>query len=459
MEKDKLEKIIKEHKEWVEKGDKSGKRATLWYAKLKGINLRGVNLHGVNFQQAELQDSDFQCANLSDANFFKANLENANLSETDLQAANFPLANLKGANLKKSLLTRVNFVGTQLDNADFDSVRIDQKTIAQLPEELRKKFEKTWTVLESPVEIIRSIEFPSEYYQAGISVLNYFSTIIRERYPDKEVKIRIEQDSLKVTMIITTTEGQQEIIEKTLDDYGLVVTGKMTPEQMFSDDPIQAMALRNKLEFAEMELRQTRQLLQFAEKNYQQKIESLEDQIKWMREHVGSMLQHSSKIIEKSSNDINISADGLKSASDSETKEQAAGTRVFISCAEDDSFAANKIYADLRKQGMVSWVSHKDINAGERTELAVRRAIKESDYFLVLLSTSSVNERGAFQKELKQAVDILAEFPHSEIFIVPVRLEDCNPMDDILNELHIIDLHKGGYNSGLEKIVQAMQRD
>ncbi len=49
------------------------------------------------------------------------------------------------------------------------------------------------------------------------------------------------------------------------------------------------------------------------------------------------------------------------------------------------------------------------------------------------------------------------EFPQDEIFIVPVRLEDCNPADEILNELHIIDLHKGGYNSGLQKIIKTLQ--
>ncbi|MCP4353103.1 MAG: hypothetical protein GY795_47235 [Desulfobacterales bacterium] len=40
----------------------------------------------------------------------------------------------------------------------------------------------------------------------------------------------------------------------------------------------------------------------------------------------------------------------------------------------------------------------------------------------------------------------------------PVRLDDCNTNNEALSELHIIDLHKTSWNSGLEKIVQAMQQ-
>ena len=38
-------------------------------------------------------------------------------------------------------------------------------------------------------KIIRSIEFPPEYLQSGLSILNYFSTVVKQKYPDKLVKI------------------------------------------------------------------------------------------------------------------------------------------------------------------------------------------------------------------------------------------------------------------------------
>ncbi len=143
---------------------------------------------------------------------------------------------------------------------------------------------------------------------------------------------------------------------------------------------------------------------------------------------------------------------------DSEKKEQSEETKVFISCSGKDILIANQIYTDLQQKGLIPWVVHKDIDAGEKIEFAVRREIKDSDYFIALLSSSSVNERGMFQKELRMAFDILDELHDSDIFVIPVRLEECNPANEKLDELYIIDLHKNGYNSGLEKIIQVLQQ-
>jgi hypothetical protein len=99
-----------------------------------------------------------------------------------------------------------------------------------------------------------SIEFPSEYWQAGTSVLSYFSHVLNVKYPNKKIKVKIEQEGLTLRMVIDTPSGEREEIEKTLDEYGLVVIGKMQPEE-FIGDPIEAMALKNKLEIANLELR------------------------------------------------------------------------------------------------------------------------------------------------------------------------------------------------------------
>ncbi len=75
--------------------------------------------------------------------------------------------------------------------------------------------------------IIRSIEFLSEYLQAGIIILNNFSGILRRRYAGKSVKVLIEQEDLKVTLVIIPPDGEKERIEELLSDYGRVVSGKM----------------------------------------------------------------------------------------------------------------------------------------------------------------------------------------------------------------------------------------
>jgi hypothetical protein len=72
--------------------------------------------------------------------------------------------------------------------------------------------------------------------------------------------------------------------------------------------------------------------------------------------------------------------------------------------------------------------------------LAIDRAIRESSFFIALLSKNSVSKVGYVQKELKIAMDILDQHPASGIFVVPVRLDPCKPEEERLRHLHWADL-------------------
>lgn len=110
--------------------------------------------------------------------------------------------------------------------------------------------------------LTRSIEFPPEYHQAGISILNYFGTVLRKKYPNIQAKIKIEQDGLKVSMIVDPGNGTPEIIERALDDYGLVVSGKIAPEE-FTDDRLLMIELKGKLRSAYNEIETQKELLKY----------------------------------------------------------------------------------------------------------------------------------------------------------------------------------------------------
>lgn len=78
------------------------------------------------------------------------------------------------------------------------------------------------------VVINRSIEFPPEYHQAGLGILSYFGTVLREKYPHHNAKVKIEQDGLRVRLIIESENGDREVIEKALQEYEMVVRGVST---------------------------------------------------------------------------------------------------------------------------------------------------------------------------------------------------------------------------------------
>ena len=147
---------------------------------------------------------------------------------------------------------------------------------------------------EITTRIQRSLVFKPEHKQAGISILNYFSEIVKQKYPYINVKMKIEQEKSSVRMIIETPEGEiKKKIEETLTKYGMVVQGQIPPNQLLSD-PLEIMALKYKLELSASELRYTKDLLDVTKthgKENKEKISKLEDQVELLHKLIGEGLK------------------------------------------------------------------------------------------------------------------------------------------------------------------------
>ena len=102
-----------------------------------------------------------------------------------------------------------------------------------------------------------------------------------------------------------------------------------------------------------------------------------------------------------------------------------AKPQIFISYAREDYEAVEQLYNRLQYAGFKSWMDKKDILPGERWESSIEKAIRESDFVLICLSNKSVGKRGMLQREIKEALDLWREKLEDDIFLIPVRLEDC----------------------------------
>ena len=143
----------------------------------------------------------------------------------------------------------------------------------------------------------RSIVFPPEYKQAGVSILSYFSEVISSKYPDEAVEVSILQNGNNVTLRVETREGKIERIEKTLEQYGMVVTGQMSMEK-FTDDKELIRDLKTKLEVTGLELRLRKEAFLEQKTGYEKRIGSLEDQVKNLYGLVSTGLQQASSLHE-----------------------------------------------------------------------------------------------------------------------------------------------------------------
>jgi len=138
--------------------------------------------------------------------------------------------------------------------------------------------------------IEKSIVFPQEYYQAGVSILSYFGEVLRQKHPSLRAKVRIEQEGLKVRLHIETAAGDKEIIEKTLQEYAVVIAEQAPPESLL-DGKLQIAALQQKLELANMEIRYNQQLLALTEGSYAARVGDLQEQVSFFRNFMGKQLK------------------------------------------------------------------------------------------------------------------------------------------------------------------------
>ena len=114
---------------------------------------------------------------------------------------------------------------------------------------------------------------------------------------------------------------------------------------------------------------------------------------------------------------------------------------VFLSYARLDLKQARKLCGDLRKlTGVSVWFDKDDLLPGMRWRPAIRKSIREADYFIALMSKQSVAKKGFRHSELRQAFEIFEEFPDDKIFLIPTRLDDCNPPIEELRDITYADL-------------------
>ena len=61
-------------------------------------------------------------------------------------------------------------------------------------------------------------------------------------------------------MVIVTPEGEKDVVERILNQYGCVITGKSSVEEL-TTDPILALELRNELRLAKVRIESQKEII------------------------------------------------------------------------------------------------------------------------------------------------------------------------------------------------------
>ena len=99
--------------------------------------------------------------------------------------------------------------------------------------------------------------------------------------------------------------------------------------------------------------------------------------------------------------------------------------KVFISYAREDFHSAENIYEHLEAHNFNPWMDKKKLLVGQRWENQIMSELRLADFIIILLSKVSVAKRGFVQREFKYALKYAEEKLNSDIFILPIKLDDC----------------------------------
>jgi hypothetical protein len=102
--------------------------------------------------------------------------------------------------------------------------------------------------------------------------------------------------------------------------------------------------------------------------------------------------------------------------------------RVFLCHSSGDKPTVRELYQRLDAEGWIdAWLDTEKLYPGHDWNFEIEQAVEAADVILVCLSKSSVTKEGYIQRELRTVLDLADYKPEGTLFVIPVRLEDCDP--------------------------------
>ena len=134
--------------------------------------------------------------------------------------------------------------------------------------------------------------------------------------------------------------------------------------------------------------------------------------------------------------------------------------QIFLAHAREDKEEVLKLYDRLLIAGYKPWLDKKDLIPGQNWRSVIPRVIEDSQLFIACLSKQSISKRGYIQNEFKLALNQLASLPSDSIYLIPLRLDECEIPDLRQDEygLNLRDIHWLDYweTDGFDQLERAI---
>jgi hypothetical protein len=131
---------------------------------------------------------------------------------------------------------------------------------------------------------------------------------------------------------------------------------------------------------------------------------------------------------------------------------------IFISYAKEDYEYAIRLYDGFKNSGLNPWLDKEDLLPGQKWDTEIKKTVKKCKFFLPMFSSRSVEKRGYIQREFRLGIDTLEEMPEDRVFIIPIRIDDCQIPFDKLSKIQYQDMFPD-WNRGFQRIIKVIENN
>ncbi len=135
------------------------------------------------------------------------------------------------------------------------------------------------------------------------------------------------------------------------------------------------------------------------------------------------------------------------------TSPSSRSLRIFLCHASRDKLAVRELYQRLCADGFEVWFDEENLLPGQDWQSEIPRAVRQAEVVIVCLSRRSITKAGYVQKEIKFALDVADEQPEGAIFLIPLKLEECDTPER-LSRWHAVNVFRA---NGYERLLKALR--
>jgi formylglycine-generating enzyme required for sulfatase activity len=102
--------------------------------------------------------------------------------------------------------------------------------------------------------------------------------------------------------------------------------------------------------------------------------------------------------------------------------------KVFLCHSSTDKPVVRELYRRLSAESWIDvWLDEEKLFPGQDWNLEIEKAVEAAHAILVCLSNNSITKEGYVQRELRTVLDYADYKPEGTLYLIPVRLEACDP--------------------------------